>query len=111
MTFTSKRLIFAVCALLLVAQGVAFQARPSHRVHNSRQSNTTPRVLQQRPRWTDLPRERNAIAELSGFEIITGRLAMLGFCGLLAREVVSGESFGEQIIHAFSTATLANLPI
>jgi hypothetical protein len=84
---------------------------PSQRSLTGRNVETKLGVAEQRPRWTDLPRERKTQPELSGYEIITGRLAMIGFCGLLAREVVSGESFGEQIVHAFSTTVLTNLPI
>jgi hypothetical protein len=38
---------------------------------------------------------------LSGFELSIGRLAMVGFVGLIVGEVVSGESFSEQFIEAF----------
>lgn len=50
-------------------------------------------------------------ADLGGAEINTGRLAMIGFLGLLVKEVVSGQSFSEQIITAITTAPGVNLPI
>jgi hypothetical protein len=56
-----------------------------------------------RPSWIDLPRARSGDApQLSGVEITTGRVAMMGFCGLLAVEIISGESFGQQILDAAS---------
>ena len=76
-----------------------------------RHSATALGVAERKPRWTELPRAREPRPELAGFEINTGRLAMLGFCGLLAREIVSGESFGEQLVRAVSAASGVNLPI
>jgi hypothetical protein len=108
---SGKALILALSTFMVMVRCGAFQVPPSHHPLTRRSSDTALGVSEQKPRWTDLPRERKTIPELSGFEINTGRLAMLGFCGLFAREVVSGESFGEQIIHVFSTSSLANLPI
>jgi hypothetical protein len=49
------------------------------------------------PKWTDLPRKVDEIVDLDGLEIGVGRVAMVGFFGLLAVEVVSGHSFPQQI--------------
>lgn len=68
-------------------------------------------VAEQKPRWTELPRARDNGPELSEFEINIGRLAMIGFFGLLAREITSGESFGQQFVEALSSVSLTNLPI
>ena len=72
---------------------------------------TALRVAEKKPRWTELPRVRQSQSELSGFEINTGRVAMVGFLGLLAREISSGESFGQQLIHAVSVASGSDLHI
>ena len=50
------------------------------------------------PNWTELPLKREAEVDLAPVEIGLGRIAMLGFFGLLAVEVITGESFSEQII-------------
>lgn len=57
------------------------------------------------PRWIDLPRPRTDFKELSNVEIYTGRLAMVGFFGLLAGEVISQQTFGQQILTAVSHVT------
>jgi hypothetical protein len=62
------------------------------------------------PKWTDLPRndlprKSDAIAELDGVEIGVGRLAMVGFFGLLAGEVISGHSFSQQILESLLTVS------
>lgn len=59
----------------------------------------------QSPRWIDRPRERVDNEEYSKVEIGIGRIAMVGFVGLLAGEVVSGESFGQQILDALLVAS------
>ena len=70
-------------------------------------------VVEKTPRWTELPMRTRDLSppELDGFEINTGRLAMVGFVGLLAREIVSGESFGQQFIDVLSTASGVNVPV
>lgn len=75
------------------------------------QRSTVLGVAEKKPRWTELPRVRQSQAELSGFEINTGRVAMVGFCGLLAREISSGESFGQQLFHVISVASGVDLHI
>lgn len=57
------------------------------------------------PKWTDLPRKVDEIAELDGVEIGVGRLAMVGFFGLLAGEVISGHSFSQQIFETLLTVS------
>ena len=109
--YCRQQFIFAVSTLLLIAVRCAAFQIPIHHARTGRHVDTKLGVAEKRPRWTDLPRERKTRPELSGYEINTGRLAMIGFCGLLVREVVSGESFGEQIVHAFSSTVLTNLPI
>ncbi|CAJ1966801.1 unnamed protein product [Cylindrotheca closterium] len=61
-----------------------------------------------RPKWIDLPsppKARNVIEESAGIEIAIGRVAMVGFVGLFAKEVISGESFGQQIVDAVMVAS------
>jgi hypothetical protein len=55
------------------------------------------------PNWRQLPmRKREEVSEnLTGYEIHVGRLAMVGFIGLLVTEIVSGEGFAEQFQDAF----------
>jgi hypothetical protein len=50
------------------------------------------------PNWTELPLKREDELDLAPVEIGLGRLAMLGFFGLLAVEMATGESFSEQIL-------------
>ena len=108
------------CALLvmlvLAVNASAFQVQSNSVTSLSqRQRDQHPRtalhVAEQKPRWTELPRNRQAGPELAGFEINTGRLAMVGFVGLLGREIVSGQSFGEQLVHAVTATSGVNLPI
>mmetsp|Transcript_13154 Transcript_13154/g.24689 ORF Transcript_13154/g.24689 Transcript_13154/m.24689 type:complete len:111 (-) Transcript_13154:1729-2061(-) len=47
--------------------------------------------------------------ELPGFEIYIGRIAMVSFIALLAREVISGESFSEQFLILVDFLTGSNL--
>ena len=55
------------------------------------------------PKWADLPRKDDEIAELDGVEIGIGRIAMVGFFGLLANEFISGHSFSQQIFESLLT--------
>jgi hypothetical protein len=52
--------------------------------------------------WRQLPskgpREITITKQDLSIEIIIGRIAMVGFIGLLVREIVSGEKFSEQVI-------------
>ena len=60
------------------------------------------------PKWIDLPsppRAQDIIDEYDGVEIAVGRVAMVGFVGLFAKEVISGESFGQQILGALMVAS------
>lgn len=103
----------ALVGLLLSCNALAFhvQTKQSFVRRQHDQGMTALAVIEQKPRWTELPRARESRPELAGFEINTGRLAMVGFCGLLATEIVSGQSFGEQLVHAVSVASGVNLPI
>eukprot|EP00980_Cylindrotheca_fusiformis_P004053 scaffold880_cov132-Cylindrotheca_fusiformis.AAC.49 len=56
-------------------------------------------------RWIDRPRERVDSEKYSNVEIGVGRVAMVGFVGLLTNEVISGQSFGQQIVDAVVVAT------
>lgn len=58
-----------------------------------------------RPDWIDRPRERANFQDYSNIEIGIGRVAMVGFCGLLAVEVMSGRSFSQQILDAVMTVS------
>lgn len=56
--------------------------------------------------WIDLPNRDNDEPELFQTEILIGRLAMVGAVALLAKEVITGESFLEQasdVVATFST--------
>lgn len=114
-TMKGHACMLAFAFLLFVCQVQAFQipVQPKTCCSTSLRhpSTTALGVAEKKPRWTELPRSRENRRELSGFEINTGRLAMVGFCGLLATEIVSGQSFGEQFLHAISSATVVNLPI
>jgi hypothetical protein len=57
----------------------------------------------ERPKWIDLPRQRVDDTQLSGVEIAVGRLAMVGFFGLLAGEVIADDSFLVQISKAIES--------
>jgi hypothetical protein len=59
------------------------------------------------PRWIDSPRPRERVdnEKYSNLEMGIGRVAMVGFIGLLANEVISGESFSQQILCALVRAT------
>jgi hypothetical protein len=105
--------MLAIASLLLVIQTRAFQLQPRTLCSKTSRLSTTTAlgVAEKKPRWTELPRSREKKPELAGFEINTGRLAMIGFCGLLATEIVSGQSFGEQFVLALSSASGSNLPI
>lgn len=61
-----------------------------------------------RPNWIDLPstpKAQDNIEKYDGIEIGIGRVAMVGFVGMFANEVVSGESFGQQIVDALMVAS------
>jgi hypothetical protein len=55
--------------------------------------------------WRQLPsRSTTGLpehVEMAGTELHVGRVAMLGFVGLLVGEVVTGESFSQQFLEAF----------
>jgi Chlorophyll A-B binding protein len=58
--------------------------------------------------WRQLPTKASQLedqdgsgAELSGTEIYVGRIAMVGFVGLLVGELLRGESFSQQFLEAF----------
>lgn len=57
------------------------------------------------PDWIDRPRPRDDPQEYANVEIGIGRVAMIGFCGLLAGEIISGESFSQQILDALTIST------
>lgn len=61
-----------------------------------------------RPKWIDLPspsKTQDSIEKYDGIEIGVGRVAMVGFLGLFVKEVISGESFGQQIVDALLVAS------
>ncbi|KAG7346273.1 chlorophyll A-B binding protein [Nitzschia inconspicua] len=58
--------------------------------------------------WRQLPTKTSLLekremskSQLSGTEISIGRIAMLGFVGLLVGEILNGESFIQQFLDAF----------
>lgn len=108
-----KNIFLALLGMMLLSsQTSAFHVpHASCRCSTQHHSLTSLRVAEKKPRWTELPRVRQSRPELSGFEINIGRLAMIGFCGLLAKEVVSGQTFGEQVLQAIMGASGVNLPI
>ena len=55
------------------------------------------------PKWIDLPspRQEDNVEKYTGVELGIGRVAMVGFIGLFVNEVISGESFGQQIADLF----------
>ena len=95
-------------ALFLAAQTSAFSV-----VRRTRSKFPTSLGVaeQKKPAWTELPRVRESKPDFSGVEINTGRLAMVGFIGLLGKEIVSGESFGDQIMDILSSASNVGLPL
>ncbi len=110
-TVTAHAWILVIVALFLAKNGEAFQIKTNCGCRSRMPRCTSLGVAEKKPRWTELPRVREPRRELSGFEINTGRVAMVGFCGLLAREIMSGESFGQQLVHAVSVAAGLDLPI
>lgn len=56
--------------------------------------------------WRQLPskgpKEVTITKQELSIEIIIGRIAMVGFIGLLVREIVSGEKFSEQFVDIVS---------
>ncbi|KAL3943025.1 MAG: hypothetical protein SGBAC_002884 [Bacillariaceae sp.] len=61
-----------------------------------------------RPKWIDLPspsKTQDSVEKYDGIEIGVGRVAMVGFLGLFVKEVISGESFGQQIVDALLVAS------
>jgi len=84
---------------LACVQGFTLRGQPQR----SPTSSSAVRVLETDkagPKWIDLPRPRKSSSQLPNLEINTGRLAMDGFFGLLAGEILKGESFGQQIVEA-----------
>lgn len=104
----SNHRIFTTLCLSFLAVASSFSVIPnSIRTIPSRSSRFASRIYSDSvgPKWTDLPRKGDEIAELDGVEIAVGRLAMVGFFGLLAGEVISGHSFSQQIFETLLSAS------
>lgn len=108
--------VFLLSALHLFNLSSAFSVPSSHsRSPRTVLQSASRTVLQsasinekeRSPKWIDRPRERVDNEKYSNFnvEIGIGRVAMVGFFGLLAGEVISGESFSQQILSALLGAT------
>jgi hypothetical protein len=59
--------------------------------------------------WTALPQRRDELVqrarELDRFELVVGRVAMVGATVLLVKELFTGESFVEQVTDIFAKVT------
>ena len=101
----SKTRLFILTGLSVLLRVASFQVnRPTARCGNSLQASRSEDENRRNTlNWTDLPRSRSSPTELSNtIEIGIGRVAMVGFVGLFAGEIVSQQTFEQQIIAAVS---------
>jgi hypothetical protein len=104
--FRSQTLIIILVGSYCLSSVKAFSVDRSQRRNIHLQRATRIDEQDSKPRWIELPtRARGDVPQLARAEITTGRIAMVGFFGLVAGEVVSGESFGQQILDAVMLAT------
>lgn len=97
-----RQLISLLLALCLSSSALAFSVPTKQMQASTALKLSTMDENEILPEWTQLPRSRAKTPDLDKMEIGIGRVAMVGFIGLLAREVISGESFGQQILEALT---------